>query len=336
MVKCYFDWFAFLGENMKLVRNCFDGKLFDSHTHCSGIDIYNYLSYRYPVVQDIETLEHILHINGIDGSIVFPVAFTLYYDLNFIINKKVFKSSGLCAYPFEVENRYLFKSLEFCSKNKYFLPFACISLNDKINEQIEALTEYVANSYLYGIKYHTMTDGHSAIDLLNYPQLIKFIRENDLPIVLHSGKTEESNPIAMLDFADEQPDIRICVAHMGRFKQEFFNRLDIKSYKNVFFDIAPFSFLCDRYNSDLNKNDMIKLPSSNIHEIIEFLVGKYPDKILWGSDLPWVNTGELSSSVYASRADLYAREVCLLKTLPLEIQYRIASVNTLDFVFGRD
>jgi len=317
---------------MKKDREVFCEKLIDSHTHCCGFDYHNFTNYRYPSVQDPDTLVHLLSCNNIDHALVFPIPYTLYYDAKQFLNHSKYVESGLCFYPFEVENNTLLKNIKRFSYES-LLPFLCFSLNSKVDEQIDGMTKMIEENYVYGLKYHTWTDSNSAMELTKFPHLINFIKENDLPIIFHSGSDENAYGVHVLDFAEVHPDIRVCVAHIARFDKTFFERFTKRCYDNVYFDVAPFLNLFNRYIKTEDKSNLISIPENDSFEALMRLFDIAPSKILWGSDLPWIHTDDLKLPG-ATEKITYSDEVKMLKKMSSERVNAIANKNILDFMFG--
>ena len=199
---------------MRKERKYFSDKLFDCHTHCSGIDFYNYLKGRFLTTQDIIVLEEYLNANSIDYAITFPFPTTIYYDIYSFLDGYRYKPSGLCKFPFEIENKYLLNQISHF-KCKKILPFLCFSLNANLLEQIYSLEKLVDENYVYGLKYHTHHDQHNPMDIMGKFELLSFINKNDIPLLIHCGNDDLTSATHVYELAKNLPDIRICVAHLG-------------------------------------------------------------------------------------------------------------------------
>jgi hypothetical protein len=92
---------------MKKEREHFNGKLIDCHTHSGGLDIYGYLKGQYPYSQNVKVLAAHLGENSIDHAITFSFSHTIFYDMGAYSKSFQFYPSGLCRFPFEIENRDL-------------------------------------------------------------------------------------------------------------------------------------------------------------------------------------------------------------------------------------
>ena len=161
---------------MRRERKLFEGKLFDSHTHCEGIDIYSYMKYLHPTVQDVVILSEQIKDSKVDCALVFPVQSTIYYNPLSYIDAMGFCSSNLCDYPYEIENKRMLLGIQ---KFEYthLLPFISFSLNDKVHEQIEGMLENINKYEVYGLKYHTQTDRNKASRIDEFPELVTFIEK---------------------------------------------------------------------------------------------------------------------------------------------------------------
>lgn len=318
---------------MKKSRKEFVNKLFDCHVHCDGLDIFNYIKYMHPTVNEITSVAEIIQKSKIDNALVFPVQSTFYYNPLSYIERNAFFASGLCNVPYEIENkRILLGRKKF--ECEHLLPFLSFSLNDKIDEQIKYMQELIDAYEVYGLKYHTETDRNLASKIMEYPQLIEFIEVNDLPILFHTGKSRYSDPCAVLELAENFPHIRMCVAHFARFKKEFFERYNPNKFKNVYLDIAPFDLLCELSKKDL-KEYGIDTGKFEKEKVLEEIWKMYPDNIIWGSDLPWIESHELESDYNFTKRFSYSEIVATLFKVDEQIYKKIASDNIVDFLFGK-
>lgn len=318
---------------MRRKKECFQNYIFDVHTHCEGIDIYNYVNYLTPTVQDVFSLSEKIKNSKIDYAITFPIQSTVYYDLNSYIGKNVFKSSNICSYPYEIENKRMLLGIQKL-ESKNLLPFLSFSLNDKVIEQVKAMKELIRLYEIYGLKFHTQTDRNKADYINNYPELISFIEENDLPVMFHTGMSNVADPCSILDFADCHPNIRVCVAHFARFKKDFFERYTMNSYENVFLDIAPLDFLFESMGKQEKKDLLFLNGVKKKRNLIEVMYKKFPDKIIWGSDVPWIYPQNLQDKDLNYRIVHYNQVVDTLFEMDKKIIKQICNINTLRFVFG--
>lgn len=146
----------------------------------------------------------------------------------------------------------------------------------KSKECFEVLNKAVKWPGFAGIKIHPTFHRVPAFDQ-SYEPIWQFASDNDLPILTHSWSISDYNPDQVLStpkkfekYIDKYPDVRIILAHAsgrGEGRRELIRLMN--QYKNVYTDIAG-DIYCFR--------------------LIESLVESVPvDKILFGSDYPWID-----------------------------------------------
>lgn len=318
---------------MKRDRRFFENKLIDCHTHCEGIALYNFLNGLTPCTMDTLLLAQTINSSKIDFAITFPMPWTLYYDSKEYIENLVYKASGLCKVPYEIENTRILNTIKrnHCDD---LIPFMGISLNDKVAEQIDLISNLMQEHYIYGLKYHTQTDRHSAIDMSGYPALLDFIEKNDFPILFHSGKNSFTDPMSVLEFAKTHPHIRVCCAHAAWFRRDFFEALENEKCSNLFFDIAPANSLLSGFLKN-KRDNTIPVFEGEIDDVIGTLYKKYSEQLLWGSDIPYLDPDSIYVNGCKDKSLSYSEYEKILLGLDDTVKYKIANVNVLDFIFGK-
>ena len=308
-------------------------KKIDCHTHSVGIELNMMYDFSYPTTSDLLHLSSEIQCSIIDYAITFPMPTPLYFDIIKYRTEGNFISTGFGEFPFEYENRTLLAGIKKF-KVTNILPFLSFSLNDKVDEQAEYIDMCCSNKAIYGLKYHTMADQHSAIDLQNHSSLMNVIIKNNLPIMFHSGKREFQNPLLILQFAKTNPYIRVCVAHFGRFEKRFCAELESSEYPNVYIDTSPFSNICTQNARLMTKGDtnIIKLNYNSPVKVLADMYNRYKSKLIWGTDFPWncqtglLDDSEIDCSYYNEEVDILLNN--------LEMAENIASKNTNRFLFG--
>ena len=310
-------------------------KLIDCHTHCEGLDIYNYLNYLTPTTLDVFSLSDIISRSHVDFAITFPIQSSVYYTpQSYLNNLETFKPLGTCSFPYEVENLRMLLGIRNRSINN-LLPFLTFSLNDKVNEQIDAIEKLLLDYDIYGLKYHSQTDRCYVDSIDNYPKLLDLILKNNLPILFHAGKSKIADPCKILDFAEKHHDIRVCIAHFARFQKEFFQRYSYYEYDNVFLDIAPFDYLFETIDKPIDIGLEFLNGITQKKELLYTIVKEYPTRILWGTDYPWINPVNLfEKSNLAEKITNYTQVVDTLLSLDVHLIQQISNKNTLEFLFG--
>ena len=309
-------------------------KLIDCHTHCSGMDFYNTINGAIPTTQSITNLKQTIKENAVDFAITFPFPNTLFYDISEYLKSFNFKPSHLCKLPFEIENRNLVEQIEHF-ETESILPFMGFSLNAYVSEQVENLKALNERHEIYGLKYHTFCDQHTALDILQHPKLIHFLEDNNLPLLIHSGKDAMTSAVNIYKLAEKLPNIRICAAHIGRFSEDFFEILSRHPLPNLYVDLCPFLSLYNNFvkNKETNKK-IFKIDKYDTLNVLRYLHEILPNNLIWGTDFPYNYTAKPASNE-EKHITSYQDEVTLLKKLETPIVKKIASQNTIDFMFGK-
>ncbi len=285
--------------------------LIDVHSHCGGMDLSNFMHYRYPCSQDIIDLYFKCRDLKVAHQVVFPMPTSSYYDISAYWKSGVYKPSGFCDFPFEKENEYLLKAVEKLPfPEHHFLPFLSFSLQDKVKEQESNLVNNICRraGCVWGLKFHTSVDQKNAMQIEQESQFIDIITELQRPLIIHTGFNECSDPMKVLELASRHPDTNICAAHFGAFSKEFAKQLDDYPYKNLFLDTSGLFSLC-RYIKESGRTDVVELNYDKPSEVLEHYFSRFPERILWGTDSPWYNSADLNEEKTLIKARAYSDEV---------------------------
>ncbi len=317
---------------MKQKEIFFTNKIIDCHTHSAGVDFFGVVRGHYPFSQDVDILSNRLKNNNIDYAITFPFPNTTFYDISSFIDVFQYKPSGLSNFPFEQENINLINQLKHFQIDN-LLPFLSFSLNDKVEEQVQNLERLIKDNYVYGLKYHTFTDHHSALDILKHTRLIDCIKEHDLPLLIHSGQQKMTSPLHIYELAKALPEVQICAAHLGRFNKKFWELITQQPLPNLFVDMSPFINLHSRFA--LNKYKSEETLDCDHYDVLKALLcicKLLPNNLLWGTDSPYTYTQYIDGKNKCIIS--YEDEVNLLKKLNYQTVKKVASQNILRFLFG--
>lgn len=165
------------------------------------------------------------------------------------------------------------------------------------DESLAALKE--ANSWpgFAGLKLHPSFHGAWADDPV-YEQAWRFAADRDLPIMTHSWSVSDYNPVQRYStperfegYARKFPQVRLVLGHAGgrgSGRREAVRM--VNEYANVYLDFAGDVFC---------------------YRLIETLVESVPpDKILFGSDFPWIDPrANLSRVLLADIDDRLKRKI---------------------------
>lgn len=314
-----------------------DGKIIDGHTHL-GIFIQSLFDDKYPSSGDPINLLEKMNAHKVDYSIVFPFPdqFTGKDDT---LYDKVMMLLG--PVPYRLANERLLLEINQLKINR-FLPFLMFSINYGISEQIEYLESKANENTIFGLKYYPDSDMVNVKNLLKEGKpFIEFLLRHNMPLVIHCSEAAStnnngySNPLDMLCIAEEYPDLRMCIAHMGQFNEKLIDYIIENDMKNVYLDTSPFLHLC--YVRSINgiKNCL----NFDYTDPITVMKGMYvllPDNIIWGSDCPFNYTCNLNNDNHNKKFEyfLYSEYYALLDKLPKEMRLKIASENTIRYLFG--
>lgn len=303
----------------------------DVHTHGSGIDFSNFIRGKYPCCQDLTDLFQKGCACGVAHQVVFPMPTSCYFDIPEYWNRGVFKPTGYCEFPFQIENDYLIKNIEALQfMEDYFLPFLAFSLRDKIGMQIESLLKMVSGkTKIWGLKYHTSVDQRSVLYLEIEHVFLDFAKEFNLPFMIHTGFNECADPIKLFDVASRNPEIRFCAAHFGGFSSKFAALLDNYDYDNIYIDTSGLFPLCDSMNSGKYVG-VLDIDYSNPQAVLQYYIDRFPNRILWGSDSPWYNACNLSENSPSRTIRVYGQDLDFLGGHNLDIVSR----NSQKFLLG--
>lgn len=133
-----------------------------------------------------------------------------------------------------------------------------------------------------GVKIHPIAQKFAPDDKRMWP-VYKWLVDHDLPITAHSGKNVIEDeyagfgePDRWLSVLEDFPGLRLILAHLGNGYWEQTIEL-AKKYKHVLFDTAVAISYID---SDTTLDD---------NEAVEMIRTIGADRILFGSDYPWIN-----------------------------------------------
>ena len=208
----------------KISREEIGNSLIDSHTHACGINYTNYYLEAFPYCCNVTELISNMEKNNIGYAVTFPVVSNINTANSPIIDKEireVIKKYESC--PYYYENLRLLKETEIYGKNK-ILPFVIISLDSKIEEQIQHIHTLEEKYNIYGFKIHPSSDQKSLLSIINNGTLMRFISESKKPVTIHSSFDDFSLPSSFFPVFEELSDIRFCVAHIGRMEKKFIEK----------------------------------------------------------------------------------------------------------------
>lgn len=304
----------------------------DGHVH-TGFDATNAARRRYPTTQNVMDLVRKMNIAGVDYAAVFPAPADLFwFDARTVANEARLVPSPTPAeeFPYQIANWNHFHETKLFGEART-LPFAIILPGVKEEEQVEFLRGYIAKDMVFGLKFHTWaTQTHAST--LRDSKFIELAREHSLPITIHSGPDEFSNPQQVIELARLYPDVRFAIAHSADFKKDIFDQLAQNPLPNLFIDVCPHISNCYLAERE-DPTQLLDLDFADPRSALVGIYQRYPTGIIWGTDEPWTTiTDDVNQTILAKV--MYEDEVDLLKQLPADVRRQISYTNTTRFLFG--
>ncbi|MFA6713916.1 MAG: amidohydrolase family protein [Victivallales bacterium] len=318
----------------------------DVHTHV-GIAVEEYLTGAYPYGMSFEDLILRMKLLGISHSVVFPFPSSYYLREKMNIPDTGSEVS-FSDFPYENENTRLFEEIYsvFPEYSDMALPFVMFDPSVKVDEQVEHLEKIIAEYPVYGMKAVTTYCKSFVSDFDGKGSALKeFARKHNLPVLFHSSWLKDdiwANISDIIKIAENNPDLRICGAHMARFSAEALERA--AGLPNCFIDTAALKIHCDMA---LMNNEAIPPDGKGRFEtdynspgkVLNDLAAAYPDTLIWGSDAPFYYYfkifGYTEPFEFKLKAN-YDSEVLALNALDTARKRRISYENTLKFLFGNN
>ncbi len=325
------------------------GALIDIHTH-TGIDPILFESGSIPYAQTGEDLVRRMDAGQIDFAATFPFVYSEYFEKH-AYRKGVFrkdrKSTSSCPYAFE--NRRLLREIYDAvpALGNRLLPFAMFDPSRKSREQVEVLSELIAQYPLFGLKTASTYSQSPITDLLKGKQdLLAFAAEYDLPFMIHTAVMPAdpwANVFEILKVVEATPKVRFCLAHTCRFDRRALDRaaelpncwVDLSAF-NIHMQLARRNHLAVAREHDRFKADYRDAAQS---KVMLKLAETYPETILWGTDTPahqWVSfvIDKNGEETWMQLTCLLTKEYKAFRKLPAKIRRRIAHDNSVRFLFG--
>lgn len=296
--------------------------IIDCHSHC-GVLNHNFYKNIYPCTQSVEDLAMKMNIAGVDWSICFPMP-----------NSSNSSSGSFSAddVPFEKVNEYFL--MEVGSFGSKVVPFVYVHPLAGVERQCERIHEWSMNNEIYGMKFSCNGTGANIRDFKN-SDLMSLLASNDWPILFHSSRSDDCNPLSALELSELYPGTRICVAHSGRFFCDFWDNVGV--FDNVFVDISPFLLSCIDMTEFLSSRSVLDFDYSEPVKVLRGLYSLLPTRLLWGTDEPWTKISRSLSNngSFKILGASYVEEKKFLDTIDDEIREAIAWDNPIKFLFNK-
>ncbi len=330
-------------EIIKMVRR--KEVTIDAHTHI-GISPKFYYQFGYPYALSLEDMVVRMEMTGIDHSVVFPFVDSAYYEDD--SDSPVIKTTTRhCQFPYELENRNLLNEIYeiFPEHSRKVLPFFMFDPSRKTEEQARHMEELSEKYPVFGLKTASTYIQAFVNDLdTKGKPILDFAKKRNLPVTFHSSFFHDdpwANVNDIVDFAERNPEVRVCIAHTARFTHSVLEKAD--RLDNCFVDLSAFIIHCKLavQQSPHVAGGEERFPGdySNPLSVMIELAETYPGTILWGTDTPfyyWIQKYySADGTLHEERLDCgYKEESQLFNQLSEEIKARISYHNTIRYLFG--
>lgn len=313
--------------------------IIDCHNHI-GVDLGLYGRGEFPYAQHAETLAREGQSLGVERWIVFPMVAHLALNFAALRDNRVTGEGALERVPYAWENRRLMQEVYefFPMLGRVMLPFAMFDPAREPGLQAEALRDLREKYRFYGLKTQTTMLQSPITDLRADGRVfLDLAREWDISLLIHSSVIESdiwAQARDIIDIAEENPDVRFCVAHSCRFDREQLER--IAMLPNCWFDCSAHGIHCQlaRENSPAVAPPTRRFASDYAQpsQVLWDMARAFPDKLMWGSDSPFYSFIAQTEGEQFSLLSTYAQEVEFLMALPRDVRREISELNTLRFL----
>jgi predicted TIM-barrel fold metal-dependent hydrolase len=197
---------------------------------------------------------------------------------------------------YEMENHYLMQASKYSDR---FIPFPAVNPND--DKSVNNIKTLAIAFDIRGIKIsHQIPMGFS-IDKLIGHELMKIVKENNLVVMIHTGTGKEAGSRDVhetlnygIKVAKKYPDIKFIFCHLGRLHKSVIEAIKIK---NIYMDTSAISMA--NFSKEFIALEPFPYfintrPELIIKKLVDF---GYEDKIIFGSDQPYVSYKDEIASI---------------------------------------
>ncbi len=174
-------------------------------------------------------------------------------------------------------NRWVY---EFAAEDDFFFPFGCVHPRDSNLKNVlhTALDEYG----FYGFKLQLLVKGFRADDEKLFP-VYEAVMERQKAVVIHATTFPLPQDNLGVKYVERllcrYPELNLVIPHMGLYESHVYAEL-LEEYPGLYLDTA---FLFDTHK--------FSVPLGTVKEIII----RFPDRILYGSDFPFLESSPAES-----------------------------------------
>jgi predicted TIM-barrel fold metal-dependent hydrolase len=313
--------------------------IIDCHNHV-GVDLLFYLRGEFPYAQHLSAMVSEGRALGVDRWIVFPMVSNLSLNFAKMRKGKIEFPGEFESVPYAFENRRMLQEIYelFPDLGKLTLPFVMLDPMRATKAQARELRKLRGKYKFFGLKIQSTILQSDIKTLAKQGRcFLELAEEWAIPFLIHSSvnpadKWAQAKDI--LRIAEENPNVRFCLAHSCRFDKECLDR--VNELPNTWFDNSAHCIHCDCAVQNLSvvapKKRRFESDYSKPERIIADLAEAYPTKFMWGSDSPFYSyVGRLDGGV-CRLVSSYEKEVNALKAQKPEVLRRIAEKNILQFL----
>jgi hypothetical protein len=323
------------------------GKVVDVHAHI-GINHKAFAETGFPYCSSAEDLYYRQTANGVECSVVFPITAELFFDISRYVEsgKLVPAERPLSPAPYVQENRMLLHDVfRFCPERaNHFIPFVSVDAGRKIQEQLESLRALEQEFPIYGFKISPVLSQTKVTQLLSQGEVfLDFAQERNWPILFHvttdpaEGFSQAEDTFKVIE---KHPENRYCLAHSIGLHRGYLDRAH--AMPNVWVDTSALKIQVDLAREN---NPVMALPPDRLEcdcsdhlKVMQALVERYPETIVWGSDTPYHSyiTRRLQADGYYREFRLkgtYEQEKAAFDVLSPEQRHQLG-LNAIQFIFG--
>ena len=226
----------------------------------------------------------------------------------------------------------------FPDLGKFTLPFVILDPMRETKAQAKELRKLRAQYRFHGLKIQSTILQADIKSLSREGRcFLELAEEWDVPFLIHSSVHPDdvwAQAKDILQIAEENPNVRFCLAHTCRFDKECLDR--VNELPNAWFDNSAHCIHCDAAVQNLPvvapKKRRFDSDYTKPQRVIADLAAAYPKKFMWGSDSPFYSyVGRLGDGLLSLRSS-YEKEVKALKAQKPAVLRRIAEKNVLQFL----
>jgi len=250
------------------------------------------------------------------------------------------QAGGIEKVPYAFENERMLREVyelhpEF---GRLTLPFAILDPEREPAAQVARLRELHQQFPFYGLKIQaTMIEAKVSSLLTTGRAFLELAAELDVPFLIHSSVAKNdpwSQASAILEIAEQTPEVRFCLAHSCRFDRACLDR--VAELPNTWFDCSAHRIHCEAAvdNLPIVASGAERFPADyrDPSAVLAAMAEAYPHKLMWGSDSPFQSYVAKHDGELLELRSTYEEESNCLHALTLARKTQVAWTNTRAFL----